>query len=932
MSQKPAWYGCAYFVFFVLFSWGMSQAQEPDGPPPDAHHEVLDDPPAAPEDLPTQRSPALRWTRNGYVSVQVNVDANGDNIVGDAANEPSIAVDPTDSMHKVIGWRQFDSITSNFRQAGYGYTTDGGETWTFPGVIDPGVFRSDPVLDFDADGNFYYNSLTNVGGYWCNVYRSFDGGATWDNGTYAEGGDKQWMCIDRSGGLGHGNIYSAWNLFFSICSGDFTGSRDGGDSFFSCINIPDAPRWGTMMVGPDGEVYVAGEGAQIAKSTTLQDPGIAPQFDFSANVNLGGSTISSSGPNPGGLLGQVYVGVDASDGPTRGNVYLCASVDPSGSDPMDVMFARSTDGGQTWSSPVRINDDPAGNGAWQWFATMSVAPNGRIDVVWNDTRANPGTYLSELYYSYSEDAGTTWAPNVAVSPSFDPHLGWPDQNKIGDYYEMISDELGADVAYSATFNGEQDVYYLRIGDSVSETGSVFLDQDHYACESSAGIRVLDSGLNTDPLTAENVTVSIDSDTETGVEQVVLIESAPNAARFEGTIALSETNAVGVLAIAPGDTVTVTYIDADDGQGHFNVVVTDTATVDCTAPMISNVQTPDVGPFQATVTFDTNEPCLGAVRYGTSCGALGQSANPSGLRTAHSIVLTGLSPDQTFYFVVDAQDEAGNLTTDTHSGNCYSFTTPDIPIYFTEQFSSSPDLDFTSLEFTPNGSNDFYEACIRTITELPTDPAGGTPITLTDDDYELVSLTGGATVSLYGTAYSEFYICSNGYLTFGASDTDYSETLEDHFDLPRISALFDDLNPATAGTVSWKQLPDRAVVTYAGVPELGSGNPNTFQFELYFDGKIVVSFEEIGVGDCITGLSEGLGLSPGFFATDLSGLTDCDAVTCPGDLDESGVVDMADIMIALTVWRQAGGPADMDSSGIIDVLDYLAMMVVFGPCP
>ena len=39
----------------------------------------------------------------------------------------------------VVGWRQFDSVSSNFRQAGYGYTGDGGSTWTFPGVFDSGV-------------------------------------------------------------------------------------------------------------------------------------------------------------------------------------------------------------------------------------------------------------------------------------------------------------------------------------------------------------------------------------------------------------------------------------------------------------------------------------------------------------------------------------------------------------------------------------------------------------------------------------------------------------------------------------------------------------------------------------------------------------------------------------------------------------------------
>src|SRR5688572_9326201 len=61
-----------------------------------------------------------------YTIHQVNVAANGANILGDAANEPSIAVDPTDPDVMAIAWRQFDTIASNFRQAGRGYSRDGG--------------------------------------------------------------------------------------------------------------------------------------------------------------------------------------------------------------------------------------------------------------------------------------------------------------------------------------------------------------------------------------------------------------------------------------------------------------------------------------------------------------------------------------------------------------------------------------------------------------------------------------------------------------------------------------------------------------------------------------------------------------------------------------------------------------------------------------
>jgi hypothetical protein len=155
--------------------------------------------------------------------------------------------------------------------------------------------------------------------------------------------------------------------------------------------------------------------------------------------------------------------VDPSSGPTAGWVYAVCSVDPPGADPMDVMFARSTNGGQTWSTPVRINDDAIA-GAWQWFATMSVAPNGRIDVVWNDTR-NTGSFMSsQLHYASSTDGGQSWSANEALSPAFNSHLGWPNQNKMGDYYQMVSDRTGANLAWAATFNGEQDVWFLRIGD------------------------------------------------------------------------------------------------------------------------------------------------------------------------------------------------------------------------------------------------------------------------------------------------------------------------------------------------------------------------------------------------------------------------------------------------------------------------------------
>ena len=416
------------------------------------------------------KSPAYRFRSTNFSIVQVNVDDNGYNIVGDAANEPSITFNQNDPNRLAIGWRQFDDINNSFRQAGNAFTYDAGETWIFPGVIDPGIFRSDPVLRCDRDGNFYYNSLTsNNGNYSCNVYKSEDGGEIWEMGTFAQGGDKQWMSIDMTDGIGSGNLYAFWTSYYSACPPyGFTRSTDGNLSYPECFEIDNDPMWGTTCVSPNGDLYVCGAGWSgfvVARSTNAKDPGQDVSWGMTSTVYLDGEIQGFGGyqcPNPQGLLGQTIIAIDSSGGAGDGNIYLLCSVTRnSNSDPCDVMFARSTDGGENWSWPIRVNDDP-GNSAYQWFGTMSVAPDGRIDVIWLDTRDNPGAINSALYYSYSLDQGDTWSPNVKLSESFDPHVGWPQQDKMGDYFDMFSDEDGAHLAWAATFNGEQDVYYSVI--------------------------------------------------------------------------------------------------------------------------------------------------------------------------------------------------------------------------------------------------------------------------------------------------------------------------------------------------------------------------------------------------------------------------------------------------------------------------------------
>ncbi|MAT89518.1 MAG: hypothetical protein CMC35_02395 [Flavobacteriaceae bacterium] len=456
-----------YLLFIVLLCaphWLLAQENQWQELK-EKYHETADDPYVPVNKDTMQRQPAYQQRATTFFTTQVNVDGSGMDIIGDAANEPSIAVDPTNNDRMVIGWRQFDAIASNFRQAGYGFSLDGGASFTFPGVLDPGVFRSDPVLDFDLDGNFYYNSLQDS--FECDVFEITDGGVVWEAPVPAKGGDKQWMRIDRSGGSSDGFNYSYWNSSFTTCPpGNFTRSTDGSETFEDCIAVAGDPFWGTLAVDNDGVLYLVGVGGStgviVVRSLNAQNAGSSIVWETPSEVDLEGFLNAGVAVNPVGLLGQAWVDIDISSGPGAGNVYVLASVERTNGDPADVMFSRSTDGGLTFEPAIRLNTD-IGNDAFQWMGTMAVAPNGRIDVVWLDTRDAPsGTVDSVLYYTFSDDQGTTWEPEMVLSDAFDPTIGYPNQSKMGDYFDMKSTNAGAHLAWANTLNGGQDVYYTFI--------------------------------------------------------------------------------------------------------------------------------------------------------------------------------------------------------------------------------------------------------------------------------------------------------------------------------------------------------------------------------------------------------------------------------------------------------------------------------------
>ena len=198
-----------------------------------------------------------------------------------------------------------------------------------------------------------------------------------------------------------------------------------------------------------------------------------------------------------------------------------------------------------------------------------------------------------------------------------------------------------------------------------------------------------------------------------------------------------------------------------------------------------------------------------------------------------------------------------------------------PDYFTRMWDEQhPPLTHATLTFTPDGSLSFYRVCVEPATEFPADPAGATPLTLGDDDYERFALPQGKTVSLYGTNYTAVYVSANGYITFTAGVSDWEPSLASHFSLPRVSAFFDDFNPEVGGAIYYQELADRVAVTYQDLPEYFAETTNNFQAELFFDGRIRLTWLDMGASEGLTGLSGGGGVPADFASSDLGAAPTC----------------------------------------------------------
>lgn len=230
-----------------------------------------------------------------------------------------------------------------------------------------------------------------------------------------------------------------------------------------------------------------------------------------------------------------------------------------------------------------------------------------------------------------------------------------------DAYPVTPEE---DVTFALVVTGGTGLYD-------SGEGQVRLLRSEGACDTTHAIRVRDGNTGSSTLTVEAW-----SDSEPTPETIVLQETAIGSGNYTGTIPTTSDpggSGDGILTVTHGDTVTVEYLDVDDGAGGTEIPRQDSATVDCLAPSISQVAHSGINDVAVTITWTTDEESDSRVDWDTAIPPLGADAR-AGRSTSHTVRLTGLSECTTYYYAVASRDPVGNLATADNGGNYFYFVT------------------------------------------------------------------------------------------------------------------------------------------------------------------------------------------------------------------------------------------------------------------
>jgi hypothetical protein len=395
-----------------------------------------------------------------------------------------------------------DSLVATFQEGrfatnggavdcGYSISHDGGLTWTralIPNLTTtsggPYPRATDPVAGINLSGNIYLNTLVATDPNFNNgavvVSRSANGGVTFgpptvvyqppNNSVFP---DKNWMAINTFPGTASaGRIVVTFTLFSNVSTEGApiyrAYSTNGGATWSSIANVnaADASLQGSQPVFlPNGNLVIvywnfgsSGSPGERLEAVISSDGGVT----FGTPKRIASATEYNE-PN---IRTGSFLPSAVSDR-TNGNLFVVYQAILSGN--ARILFTKSTNGGNNWSAPIAISNNPAGSGVFN--PAVNVSPDGQtVTAVFYDHRNNPGSAtLVDLYLAQSFDGGATWQPNIRLtSVSTDASLAplTSAGYMLGDY-QGVAQPTNANVpavpVWIDTRTGNPDPFVARVG-------------------------------------------------------------------------------------------------------------------------------------------------------------------------------------------------------------------------------------------------------------------------------------------------------------------------------------------------------------------------------------------------------------------------------------------------------------------------------------
>ena len=376
---------------------------------------------------------------------------------GHTENETSI---DADGATVVAGWNQF---TDASLLQGVARSADSGATWNSQ-ELGGHTTMSDPIVAAGGGDRWYFGYIASggAGGSDFEVYvrRSVDDGVSWSDPVAVTSNttfdDKPYM--DARGN----EVLVAWADFgFSPSKVRAARSLDGGLTFGADTILAvesTAGNGAVPVIDVSGNYYVFWRDSfqQFQWMSKSTDQGA----NWSKDVSIAPMDPLPSSFPPGFRIVNLPT---AAAHPVSGALVMLWNDEAFG-DP-DILSVRSTDGGDTWSAPIQVNDD--GSGRNQFFPWVTFGDDGIAHAVWYDQRFD-GSKI-DVYMASSSDAGGSWGPNVRITgTAFDPVLPWENQaaSFIGDYNGIAASGGKVYPFYQDSREGNQDVWVAVVPSSL----------------------------------------------------------------------------------------------------------------------------------------------------------------------------------------------------------------------------------------------------------------------------------------------------------------------------------------------------------------------------------------------------------------------------------------------------------------------------------